>query len=994
MKFQLLLAALLLTSFLVAQNTPAEWQENGIPIRQGENIEWTRAADVLTDGNVVYVWSDTKLGDRDVWAQKLNAQGDKLWGETPILVDNKIDRQEDPVVIATTDGGCIVAWVDFTNEFAGDIYAQKLDSDGNLLWSEGGVPLCTAADVQISLNIVPDLDGGAFIIWIDNRNPGGSDIYGVHVDANGDNLWTDDGIAVAGGNGEQSSHTFWQDGQGGAILAYVNSYLSEIDIYVSRILTDGVIDWTTTLCDADQDQEGVKMCKTGADTFGFSWRDKRDDPDGDIYAQACDIDGNLLWASGVVVYAGPLKQENPRVTSSGDGAMFVAWQDTRSNGEFTDCYVQKLNSAGILQWNAAGVVLCDEPFHQRNQRLVTGDSGDVYVVWDDGRDGDHPLENIYIQHVLSDGNIAWEEDGRELCSADWEQFSVLIKRSGNRLFVSWGDFRTGSIGLYIQVLDLSGNLLLDADGEEFYWGLSGDATDAILLPTGNDAYAVWIDTRFGVNGSRVFAQKILGGSTGSQGEVAFTPNGVPFTDNVNTSQEYPEAALRHQGGVVATWTQIMEGTERVYCQALDADGNALWGNTGMTLSTANLGQQFSTVSEVDGDYYFAWSNMEQDGWDYYFRLYAQKISGGVKQWGETGIVVASEDCDLFMENIVGPYFLYRSSSDVFVTKLDPDGTPAAGFETPLVLCDAALNQLNPQGMLVDDDLFVIWEDRRDEVKAIYGQIVTANGGIEWAENGIAIASYANDQYDPAFCFDGANFYVSWSDFRNGNAEDVAMQKVNASGELLWDANGLFVVQKDSVQFNSSLASVEEQTLVLWSDFLGPASDIYVQQVGSDGNLYGDTAGEPLCDAIMNQYEPHVVAIDDGYALSIWRDARSSGKTEISGMYAQKIRADWYPANDDDAPVPVIRLEQNWPNPFNPETTIAFSIERPGDVRLDIYNIRGQKVKTLVREQLIAGRHAFTWQGRNDNDKPVGSGVYLYRLTSGEQTQTRRMILLK
>ena len=67
-----------MTTLMFAQLT--QWQENGIPIRQGENIEWFRSAAPLEDGSVVYVWSDTKLGDRDLWAQRVDANGNNVWG--------------------------------------------------------------------------------------------------------------------------------------------------------------------------------------------------------------------------------------------------------------------------------------------------------------------------------------------------------------------------------------------------------------------------------------------------------------------------------------------------------------------------------------------------------------------------------------------------------------------------------------------------------------------------------------------------------------------------------------------------------------------------------------------------------------------------------------------------------------------------------------------------------------------------------------------------
>ena len=78
-----------------------EWTEE-VAIRQGVNIEWFRTGTETTDGGAIYVWSDTKLVQRDLWAQKVDSSGNLVWGE-PVLIDGKVDRQEDPVITRTSD---------------------------------------------------------------------------------------------------------------------------------------------------------------------------------------------------------------------------------------------------------------------------------------------------------------------------------------------------------------------------------------------------------------------------------------------------------------------------------------------------------------------------------------------------------------------------------------------------------------------------------------------------------------------------------------------------------------------------------------------------------------------------------------------------------------------------------------------------------------------------------------------------------------------------
>ncbi len=85
---------------------------------------------------------------------------------------------------------------------------------------------------------------------------------------------------------------------------------------------------------------------------------------------------------------------------------------------------------------------------------------------------------------------------------------------------------------------------------------------------------------------------------------------------------------------------------------------------------------------------------------------------------------------------------------------------------------------------------------------------------------------------------------------------------------------------------------------------------------------------------------------------------------------------------------------NFPNPFNPSTTISFSIPNNSHVNLSIYNIRGQKVKQLVDEDMQLGQHKISWNGKDIKDKPVGSGMYFVRIDSGNQSRIKKMILLK
>lgn len=96
------------------------------------------------------------------------------------------------------------------------------------------------------------------------------------------------------------------------------------------------------------------------------------------------------------------------------------------------------------------------------------------------------------------------------------------------------------------------------------------------------------------------------------------------------------------------------------------------------------------------------------------------------------------------------------------------------------------------------------------------------------------------------------------------------------------------------------------------------------------------------------------------------------------------------SNENSTDIPDrVQLSQNYPNPFNPTTNIQFTLNRAADVTLEVYNITGQKIVTLIRGTLSAGSHQHTFDASG-----LSSGIYMYRLRTPDQTMTRQMILIK
>ena len=136
-----------------------------------------------------------------------------------------------------------------------------------------------------------------------------------------------------------------------------------------------------------------------------------------------------------------------------------------------------------------------------------------------------------------------------------------------------------------------------------------------------------------------------------------------------------------------------------------------------------------------------------------------------------------------------------------------------------------------------------------------------------------------------------------------------------------------------------------------------------------------------------------------YGADCWMDGYFGDSVADIEILNNAVIQDFYLEPDveaEDDMKPLLSLGQNYPNPFNPTTTINFSLEQPSSkTALEIYNVRGQKVKQFVQDQLFVGQHSLVWNGTDDTGKPVSSGIYFYRLiVDYELIDSKRMLLIK
>jgi hypothetical protein len=152
---------------------------------------------------------------------------------------------------------------------------------------------------------------------------------------------------------------------------------------------------------------------------------------------------------------------------------------------------------------------------------------------------------------------------------------------------------------------------------------------------------------------------------------------------------------------------------------------------------------------------------------------------------------------------------------------------------------------------------------------------------------------------------------------------------------------------------------------------------------------GETANCPVTDLHRIDFEGDTLVV-----------VHAGGTERHGAATVVRIELLWSPANsgivdprEAAALAKAVFLFQNQPNPFSPETSIAFELPTAGPVELVIYGVNGRRIRGLVNDTREAGRHTASWDGRDDAGEQAGSGIYFYRLVAPGVDESRRMILL-
>jgi hypothetical protein len=727
---------------------------------------------VYANGDSLIVWDDYRNGNWDIYAQRLDVNGNRLWAtDMQVNFDLGTTDQGNPTVALDSQDKAIVVWSD-----GNDVYAQRLDLDGSRLWG---------ADTKVNLNTgvgwgtswIPDVNvdsSGNFVVVWNSLNYGAWDIYAQRLDSSGNHLWgADVRVNTDAGTADQFRPVAAVDQYGNITVAWEDDRNGNSDIYAQRLNLNGISLWATDmLVNSDAGADDQCCADIAVDSNGKAvivWNSSTGNSD--VYAQRLNVNGSHSWAADVHVSSNAGTTEGaPDVAIDNDDNLIIAWEDNRS-GHY-DIYAQRLGANGNRLWVA------DQQINLENgpaydPMLAMSTSGNITAIWRDLRNGN---ADIYAQRLDISGHHLWATD---ICvestngTADQTEPAIAVDSNGNSI-VMWNDSRNGHPDIYAQRFDSNGNQLWSSDVR--------------------------------IN---------------SDGEV--------------TLYSSPALAIDSDGNVIAAWDAAHPGGPDIYAQRLDANGNRLW--TTSVKIASNLGWLDSMVKDGNGNVVLTWTGSGSlNG------IYAQKMnSKGERLW--------AEDIRVNLDTST----VLRYSSAVAI-----DG---------------------------NDNAIIVWQDFRDgNYGEIYAQKLDANGNHLWPfDVRVSLDSVAKSKYDPAIAVDSNdNSVVAWL------GSGISSQRLDANGAHLWATDIQVSASTGSFANGPVIAmSNNDDAILAWGDTRNGNDDIYAQRLNASGNRLWSTGVRVNSDSgTIIQYTPSVATDSNGNAFIAWQH-NNNGNGDV---YAQRVNS--------------------------------------------------------------------------------------------------------
>lgn len=382
-------------------------------------------------GGYIFMWEDERNGWRDIYAQRLDSNGFKMWDTLGIPVAVKPTLKFVGGIISDEKGGGIIAWEDIGDSPVNpsDVYIQRLDSNGVALWDTGGIPIANSPSSEIFGSMISGNKGGAYVSYLDVDS---GYVYTHHLDSMGKLLWGPPPPKIGG--------FLIPDMHGGFIAVSGGRRAQRYDSLAQYVWADTGIIYSTRVTSVLDS----RLIEDGSGGFIVTWLDYDGAFNYDVYAQRIDSLGNRLWSDEGVLVGTQANNAtfSPSIASDEQGGATIGWEFPGSGLGF----ISRISNNGSPLWGPEGI----------------SDTGSVYYVVGDMRGGAiYNRSQFFAQHIDSSGQLKWGNQGVKVTTRNVAgSFAPISDGNGGALFY-WDEF-----DIYCQLIDSLGTLGGKTDVEE------------------------------------------------------------------------------------------------------------------------------------------------------------------------------------------------------------------------------------------------------------------------------------------------------------------------------------------------------------------------------------------------------------------------------------------------------------------------------------------------------------------------------------------------
>ena len=446
----------------IAINAQAQWsndpQANTVVTNAtGEQVDF----EATTDGNngIIVTWEDDRASTNDVYAQRLDNGGTAQWNANGLEIASGNFLQENVDIVSDGANGAVIVWQDRQSSTGArfDILGQRVDAAGGFQWGASGKVVNDYTDAGALFNSKKNpsiaFDGQSFFVGFQDQRNTKDDVFGQKLDMNGSLLWNADGEVIYDGAADKSEIQMIPEGAGGVnVICKDDDNLLGPGIYYQQLNASGVAQLVPTaqLNGFFLNAGTLVSVSDGSAGYVSAWiQDDHSNGTFNVFVQH--ITGNTpSWNGGTniaLLSSTAYAPDNVDIIRSGSD-YFIAWEDSRSGDK--QIYMQKIDQSGNPLWAADGIDVVTGPGDVTSPRLANDGGTGVYLVWND-------LGMIKAKLIDAAGADVWSSNTSVSNSASNNE-GIKVIETTDGIIVVWADYRNGNADIFAQKVMDDGTL--------------------------------------------------------------------------------------------------------------------------------------------------------------------------------------------------------------------------------------------------------------------------------------------------------------------------------------------------------------------------------------------------------------------------------------------------------------------------------------------------------------------------------------------------------